>query len=92
MRDLKIDDLTTGLRTLADTDSAATTEYDPNLKHIMVDDPLTGRRPAKTIAEVFTYSGDHRNLMVDSLTTGRVPITIGAVAAWSPSALFAALR
>jgi hypothetical protein len=55
MKDLHVDDLTTGLRPLADTDSASSTEYDPNLRTIMVDDPATGRRPAKTIADLFSY-------------------------------------
>jgi hypothetical protein len=72
---LKIDDLTNGLRPLKVTDSAdASTTRDPNLRNIMVDDPVTGRRPAVTPSDLWNYGGPHQNKSVDDLMFGRHPI------------------
>jgi hypothetical protein len=72
---LKIDDLTAGLRPLKATDSTdASTTRDPNLRNIMVDDPVTGRRPATTPSDLWNYGGPHQNKSVDDLMFGRHPI------------------
>ena len=72
---LHIDTLAAGRRPLKDTDSADTsTTRDPNLRHIMVDDPATGRRPAAVPADLWNHGGAHQKWSVDDLTLGRHPM------------------
>lgn len=86
---LHIDTLAAGRRPLKDTDSADTsTTRDPNLRHIMVDDPATGRRPAAVPADLWNHGGAHQKWSVDDFTLGRHPMGSDPLSALLATAAF----